>query len=396
MAQSTRWERGLILLLLLVCSLQSAHAVAIGVNRASLSFEEVLRGGYAETTIVVTTDAAEPIGGEVLLTGEAAEWLNFSSREFNFSSTQPYELKVIVQPPSDAQLQTYNVDLVVITGTIARSEGGNMGTSTRASFRVPVQIRVSGTERIECTVGGVSVLDTERGQPLEVQLSIQNRGNVRINPEVTIEVHDQLQAKSLGIKSAEFGRRILPTVTDEASRSFLFDLAPSQYWATVKVPMCGYSTLQTFDVLEPGGIKDDGDFIRIEAPAWANTGDIVPIQAIFRNKGTRGVRASFRGTISNVATDEIVKVISTDEYVVEPGATAEIPTFFNPVVGGQYTVSGKVFYNNKLTIERNTIINVNGAAVSQAGSSRTWAILIVLTIAILIMLILIQRRKRRR
>jgi hypothetical protein len=147
-------------------------------------------------------------------------------------------------------------------------------------------------------------------------------------------------------------------------------------------------------VLEPGAIKDDGDFIRIDAPAWAETGEIIPITAVFRNRGARGVRASLKGTITNQDTQEIVKVISTEEFVVDPDATAEIPTFFNPDVGGQYVVSGKIYYNNKLTTERNTLINVNGAPVTSSAFSKTTIIIIALVIIILVLLILIRRRRQ--
>jgi hypothetical protein len=382
----------LIPILLLLLLLPNAHAVAIGVNRASLSFTEVLRGGYAEEVIVVTTDSPDLISGEVLVSGEAGEWLNYTE-EFNFSSSQPYNLKIAVQPPIDAQVQSYTVNLSILTGSLARDGGGRIGTATRASFRVPVTIEMTGTERVACTVGGITVQDMERGEPMTVDVSIVNRGNVRINPQVNVEVFDQLRAKSFGTKSIEFGSRILPTVLSSATRQFNFDLQPEQYWAAVSVPECSYSTLVTFDVLEPGSIKDDGDFIRIDAPAWGNTGDIIPIKAIFRNKGARGVRAQFKGTISRIDNEQIVKVINSEEYIVDPGVTAEIQTFFNPTEGGQYKISGKVYYNSKLTSERETLVNINGAPVGQGGTNWTLIVLLLMVVVALILLILIRKRK---
>jgi hypothetical protein len=385
--------KGLFILLLAILLLPSVHSVAIGVNRATLNFEDVLRGGYAEDVIIVTTDSPEPISGEVITSGEAAAWLNFSE-EFNFSSTQPYTLRVSIQPPMDAQIQNYEVNMSILTGTLSRSTGGRIGTTTRASFRVPIHVAMTGTERVACTVGGITVHDMERGEPMVVQLSVLNRGNVRINPQVTVEIYDQLRATSFGKKSEEFGSRILPTVLGSATREFNFNLQPQQYWAAVSVPECGYSTLATFDVLEAGGIKDDGDFVRIDVPPWANTGDIIPIKAIFKNKGARGVRAQFKGTISRIDNGQIVKVINSEEYVVDPEVTAEIQTFFNPLEGGQYKIAGKVYYNNKLTIERETLVNVNGSPVREKGAIN-WTLVsgIAIVVVILILLILIRKRK---
>jgi hypothetical protein len=386
----------LAITLVALSSLPDAHAVALGVNRASISFEDVLRGGYAETYVTVTTDSVDPVTAEANLTGEAAEWINLSATEFEFSRDEPYLLKVAIMPPSDAQLQDYDINLTVLTGNLGRSGGGRIGTATRASFRIPIRLGMTGNEIISCSVGGLRVLDTETDQPLELQLSILNRGNVRINPKVNLVVLDQLQSKEITSASTEFGSRILPTVSSDTSRIMDVTLVPGQYWADVSVPECGFRQLFTFDVLEPGGIKDDGDFLRLQAPNWAQTGDIIPINAVFRNKGVRGVRAVFKGTIARADTGEIVKVISTDEYIVGPDATAEIETFFNPLVGGQYEVRGKIRYNDKLTLERSTLINVNGAPVEARMSSGRTVIVVFIVIIILLLLILIRKRKQRR
>jgi hypothetical protein len=284
--------------------------------------------------------------------------------------------------------------MTIITSALGGSGGGRMGTSTRASFRIPIDIIMTGTEHVLCTGGGIQVFDTEEGRPLEFRVSVLNRGNVRINPDITVEIYDKLRSKLVENKTLVFDQRILPTTAVTATKSISLDLPASQYWAMVRVPLCEYGDIQTFDVLAPGGIKDDGEFIRLDAPAWANTGDVVPITAVFRNRGERGVRAVLKGTISRVDNNQIVKVINSDEYIVEPGATAQIQTFFNPVVGGQYVVTGKIFYNNKLTMERNTIINVNGAPVKRAGSSSLWFVLVII-IVILLLLILIRRKKQK-
>lgn len=383
------------LVVIAMCAASSdVGAVALGVNRASLAFTEVLRGGYAEDVITITTDSEDPVQGELLLEGEAAQWLSFSDRVFNFSRDSQYQLRVMVQPPVDTQVLDYYANMTIITSGLGRTGGGLMGTSTRASFRVPVLVSMTGTERLACVGGGLTVLDTEEGRPLEFEVSIVNRGNVQINPNITIEVYDKLRSRLIENVTVDFGRRIQPTRTEVALKSVAFDLDASQYWAMVKVPLCEYADLQTFDVLAPGGIKDDGDLLRIDVQSWANTGDIIPVKAIFRNMGERGVRAVFKGTIVRADNRQIVKVIDSDEYIVAPDTTAEILTYFNPQVGGQYVVNGKVFYNNKLTVERSALINVNGAPVDDGSRFPVVMVGIVIVIVILVMLILIKRKKR--
>lgn len=387
---------GALSIMLLVLLLPSVHAVAIGVNRASINFENVLRDGYAKSEVVVTTDSPETISAQVLLYGdEAAPWINFSARNFTFSRDAPYTLAVEASPPNDAQILQYRINMSILTGELARSDGGLLGTSTRASLGVPIFLTMTGTERLECQVGGLTVPDTERGQSLEVQMTLLNTGNVRVSPDVEIEIRDRFQAQLITKNKAGFGTSVLPTLSARRSVFFPLDIQSDQYWITVRIPQCGYVGVATFDMLDTGGVKDDGEFIRIDAPSYANTTEIVPISAVFRNKGVRSVRASFRGTITLIDTDTIAKVINSEQYLVDPGATANIETFFNPQEPGRYMITGKVFYNDKLTLERNAVLNVGGAAIEGTAFGWTTIILLALLLLIIFLLILIIRRKRR-
>ena len=199
-------------------------AVALGVNRASLAFTDVLRGGYAEDVITITTDSEDPVQGELLLEGEAAQWLSFSDRVFNFSRDNQYQLHVMVQPPVDTQVLDYYANLTIITSGLGRTGSGLMGTSTRASFRVPILVSMTGTERLACIGGGLTVLDTEEGRPLEFEVGIINRGNVQINPNITIEVYDKLRSQLIENLTVDFGRRIQPTRSETTLKSVAFEI----------------------------------------------------------------------------------------------------------------------------------------------------------------------------
>lgn len=385
-------------LLFFVCVLLSSqvYAVAIGVNRASINFQDVLRSGYARETVTITTDSEELLSGELLLYGEEQEWLNFSSRTFNFSRDAPYELIVEARPPADARIQSYRVNMSILTGELSRSSGGLLGTATRASLGVPIFLQMTGTERLACQVAGLRVLDAERGRPVQVLLTVLNRGNVRVNPDIEIEVFDKLQENSLAQQTLPFGSSVLPTLSEERYLNFPFtDLDRSQYWARISVPVCGYTNIVSFDVLEVGEIKDDGDFIRIDAASWAKTGDIIPINAVFRNRGVRSVTASFKGTIARIDNDEIVKVVDTEKYLVDPSVTANIETFFNPTEPGQYMVSGRILYNDKLTVEKSTVINVNGSGLPDSGSFSMQTLLLLLMFLVIIWLLFLIIKRRR-
>ncbi|MBR9693103.1 hypothetical protein GOV07_04205 [Candidatus Woesearchaeota archaeon] len=389
---------GALFLLLLVFT-PVTLAVGIGVNKGSISYEDVLQNGYAQEVILVTTDSPETIIGTYQFEGGIAPWLRVEPPvdEFEFSRGNPYALTLIVEPPRDARLEDYDGGFRVLTGEILRSDGGKIGTSTRAAFFIKIALGVSGTERLECSMGGVRIKDTELEQPFDFMANVVNKGNVRIQPEFKISIYDQFQEKLVAELAVPMDEEIFPTVTSNFVTQVTYDLSPGQYWATVELPLCGDSTFLTFDVLDRGGVADKGELLRVEAQSWAETGDIIPIKAIFLNKGSRIVSAKFKGTITTRNGGRLVKVIDTDLYNVPPGETAEIETFFNPVDPAQYIVAGRVLYNNKLTFQKGTVINVEGMKLLAAASfGGPFLLILFLLIAILVFLILIARKKRRR
>lgn len=394
-----RFSAVLVILLCFLFLIPSTLGVGIGVNKGRLSFEEVLQNGYAEEYVEVVTESETPILGTYQFEGDIAPWLRVEppDQNFTFSSGNPHKMKVIIEPPTDARLEQYSGGLRVLTGDIGRSTGGKIGTATRAAFLIRIGLGVTGTESLECRVGGVRIQDTEEGQPSDFIASVSNRGNVRIKPVFIVEIFDQYQTELLKNITLEMEDEILPTATDEYVTQLFHELPAGQYWARVRTPLCRGTSLLTFDVFEPGGIVDKGELIRIEAAPWAETGEILPIKAIFRNMGSRTVSARFKGTVTTREGGELVKVIDTDPINVLLGETKELETFFNPTIPGQYIVAGRVYYNKKLTFQKSTVINVNGyplEAVSNYGG--LFILIFIIIIVILFLLILIAKKRKRK
>ena len=383
---------------LLACvSIPTAHAVGIGVNKATIDYTDVLQNGYAQDTILVTTDSPDPIDGTWQVEGDIAPWVRIEPPDanFTFSQSAPYPLTVVVEPPADARLMNYTGGIRVLTGQLARTEGGKIGTTTRAAFLIKLNLGVTGTQHLSCVAGGVQIKDTEIGQPFDFLATVHNTGNVRIRPSFSILVYDQYQTKLVANLSVATDQDILPTTTENILKSVMHNLPPGQYWAQVTSAPCGDSAFITFDILDRGGIADQGELLGIDVNPWAKTGDIVPITARFRNEGSRTENAKFKGTVTSQATGQLVKVIDTDSYSVAPGQTVPIETYFNPTDPGQYIIAGRILYNDKLTFQKSAILNVQGPSMVPSGVS-WWLILLLIVIIILILLILIARKRRRR
>jgi hypothetical protein len=394
-------KRGLMaaLIVLLLCALVAPGtlAIGIGVNKAFISYADVLQNGYAQDDVLVTTDSPTPITGTYEFTGDIAPWLRVTppDQNFTFSNGQPYRLTIIVEPPKDAQLVNYTGGVRILTGEVARTGGGKIGTVLRGALLIKIGLGLTGTQLIACRAGGIEIKNTEIGQPFDFIASISNKGNVRIRPDFTILIYDQYQTKLVKNITLTATAEILPTATGEMLLQVSQDLPVGQYWARVDVPLCGDSAFLTFDVLDRGGIADNGELLNIDVNPWAKTGDIIPIYAVFKNTGSRVVSAKFKGTITTEDGQRIMKVIDTDLYNVPPSATARIETFFNPTEPGRFIIAGRVLYNSKLTFQKSVLLNVAGPLMVATQQWGGIALLFLFVIIVLLLLILITKRRRR-
>ena len=104
--------------------------------------------------------------------------------------------------------------------------------------------------------------------------------------------------------------------------------------------------------------------------------------------------AKFKGVIT--MNNKIVQNIDSDFYDVAPGQMINLTVFFTPKKQGQYYISGRALYNNKLSFEKSSILNVNSGEDITDINMLYVVVIIIIIIIILILLILIKRRKKRK
>jgi len=387
----------ILFLIILNTSLHTVNAASISVTKAIIEYNNVLRGGYAEDVLYVSTDAPFDVPISYELLGDTKDWITISP-DLNDPNTTIYisnanyqTVRIIIQPPSDTPLGVYNGYVRILTGTL-NTPGGQYGSQLQAAFMIRIRIELTGTEFLSCSGGGVVLKDTEIGSPIEYYMTVSNVGNIRIKPTATIDIWNQDQTKLLTTKKVEFGgKEVLPTINEAFSNTFTNDLRIGQYWAYVTIEPCGNSELTTFNVYEKGTIVDSGELIRLDVQPWAKIGDVVPITATFRNTGGRTVSAKFKGVVTS--ENRIVETIDSEFYDIQPSETGNIIVYFTPKKFGQYILSGRVLYNNKLSFEKSTVLNVNEGVEKSSNSWIYILILIVMIIIILLLLIRIRKKK---
>ncbi len=373
------------------------EATVIGANKGVISFKNVLKNGYAQEFVTLSTDTDFNLSITYKVEGEIADWIRLepSTQPFFISRDHPYVVAVIIEPPADAKNQEYAASVRFLTGALAGPEG-QFGTAVRAAINTRIGAAISGQEIVSCSVAGYELDDVEEGYPVELYAVVTNSGNVRIKPDFVLEFWNQDQTQLVKTFNFTINNSILPTVQEKVFYSFAQSLGIGQYWVRVRTPLCGEgsSAFLTMSVIEKGGVSDKGDLINIENPVWAKAGDIVPIDAVFRNLGSRVVSAKFKGTINS--GENIFKIIDTDPLDVMPGETVKLRTYFNPTRDGQYVITGRVLYNKKLTFDRSSILNVNPSGTPPStGGAFNWSIILIILAVVIIVLVFLVLRKRK-
>jgi hypothetical protein len=379
------------LMILAFCHFGSA--VSIGVSPGSFSIDNLLREGYGERTVRISTNSEEIVQGHFETRGELSEWISFQPNRttFNMTSGQPYILKIIISPPNDAASGTYSGFIDFVTDTVG-AQGSRAGSLVKAGVTLRFGATVTDEQIIDCTAGGFSVSDIEEGFPLILSYTILNKGNVRISPPVQFEILDWLQEKTISAQDLS-SPVVLPTVEDRIEHDISIGAIPlGQYIARITIPQCGSSGISDFSIVEKGAIIDKGSLERIENKAWAYVNEPVEISAIFTNSGPRQVGATFLGSIK--LDDRIVEVIETREVRVDPGETASLSEFFTPKEVGRYIITGRVAYNKKLTFEKGSVLNVNPA--DDEGTKPRYSLLLIYLIIVISIIFLIRKIRKER
>ncbi|MCC7574005.1 hypothetical protein KO361_00230 [Candidatus Woesearchaeota archaeon] len=388
----------IISIVLVMILSQNTEASILGVNRARLNFENVLRGGYAEQQITVSMGSERAIQVFYEAKGEIADWITLEPRDEHLIVTEnnPGIINVIVEPPSDARVDTYEGTIIISTGPVGEITS-QIGTNIVVAFEVKITVTITDTQIISCTAGGINLDTIEINEENTITATIRNTGNVRIRPLFEMKIFSQLQEQLIKEHAYRHDAEIIPTKTEIINNKINLGLEPGQYWAEITEPICGNKATITFSVLERGGISDEGNLITLRTKTWATTNEIVPITAKFKNQGTRTVSAQFKGVI--LKDGKIIKIIESETINVPRNEEIDIEMFYTPEEPGQYQVKGRIHYNQKVTQERGTIINVNTETKTQKTNTNivtlTYSIIII-TITTLLFLILRKKKKKKR
>lgn len=344
--------------ILFIIFIKSIDSTIVGVSPPEISFNNVLRNGYAERNLVISIDSIEPINVEITTRGEISDWLNFSKKSFEVRKDKPYSLKVSVTPPVDTPSGNYSGFITIKTGSLGEGVPGGAVGVIRSAVEPHIKVNVVDYEIRDCIATKFKVDSVEKGDDIVFSLNIVNNGNIRLKPKIVVDIWDKDQISI--VKTQEFQKQeILPSIEDTFDiRVNTKDLDIGQYFVEVSVPECYSTSTLTFDVLEIGALKSDGVLTSILIPREINLGDTTQIIANFKNTGEKAVEAQFKGKVTRGG--KIIQVLESEKLLVPVGEVNNFNFYFTPKDLGKHIILGRVYYSNKKTFELSTGFDVIG------------------------------------
>lgn len=337
----------------------NAGAVGIGVSPGTVNFAGVLRSGYAEKTVILSTSSEEPVKCEVYAEGPFKDWLRFSpGKTFTVPPKSQLNLKIIAEPPEDVPNGVYEGFITVAILPKDRV-GGGTGSSVVAAVSLISSVEISDVERLNYRIMDVLVKDTEERRDIEVFLTIDNDGNVRIVPDIHVDILDE--DKTTVLESADYSEKTVnPTTVEEIMIKIPNSLPVGKYFARITAKIAGEKMAEKFvgfEVLERGSLSIQGKLLKVELnKIWVYTGEIVEIKAAFKNDGILSTSAVFKGKAT--IEDTVVDVLESEEVEIPTGQVGELTAYFTPKKQGRYSIIGRVYYSKKVTPEKSSVLNV--------------------------------------
>ncbi len=400
----------LIFLIGLSILLPNCGAISVGVSPGTITFKNLLRGGYAEQQITISSSGRQTLVGRVYAKwedGEDWDWVSFDTNTFEVEGRTLTKIRAFIRPPDDVSNGEYKglIYVALKPKEVYAEEGTAIGIGAAAAIKTTAIITDREIKR--WTYQNIEVKDIEEGNPIEVKLTAINTGNVRIRPEIKVEILDQMKQKV--VKSVDYSEtEILPTAREEILITIpTDDLKLGQYWARITMYQDGRQIgqeIMTFDYLERGALRVKGVLNSVRSSVWTQVGDTSRIDAIFSNIGemVTMAKAKFQILLDGALKD----VVESEEMRVEVGETVNLTAFYKPQEVGKYEIIGIVYYSGKITEEKSTILNVNQRVVSEApeeeeeappaGADYTWVIILLIVIIVALFAIRIINVRRRR
>jgi hypothetical protein len=403
--QKIRRTRPAIILFIAITAL-ALDASAIGVSPAIIVFNHTVRGGYAEKVLLLSTAGSEELTVRVESGGVVKDWIKFepNQSEFEIPKRSATPLTVKVSIPVNIQNGYYEGKVVITTLYKGREDEENTSYAMfMPGLIVNVQITVTGDEVSDYRIRSISARNAEQYYPVEFTVTVENTGNVLINPRLQFTILDD-EHNPVGKYFEHHETSVLPTVTKEISiKMQTDDMSLGDYYAKITSDR-NESYTAFFQILQPGTLAVRGTLEQISLnKIWVRPEETVRVEGLFRNEGERAINSAKLKCEAHLVnleagTNELIGVFDGTSIEVPVGERITLESYFTPKKSGRYSIDCVTFYSGRTTDVKSTVLNVMEAETAYYNVltvlTSPEGMVTLLLIAIAILIAYIYRRRR--
>ena len=378
---------GLICMCLLAIA-PSAYTAGIGVSPPTLSYEKVLKGGTAQEQFTIFNSADADVYYDVRVEGN--DWFSFEPNPpVKVPAKGSVKVNAIVNPPGDTANGVYNCTVYVEPSEVNVTGGEGAVMGILPAIGITTSVEITGEQILSGNVYKISVENNEIDKPIRFKIGFANTGNVRAEPETSINILKDEKALETLKKSDE----IIPGEAKEITAEWI-GKDVGEYGSNVKVTLNGELLSERslkFDVLERGALRCKGEIVEIKAPKEVSVGKPAKIEVGFKNTGSIALEAKIKGDV--ILNRELVKVIESEPVLIEVGETALLTAYLNPEKSGNYLIDGDVIYEGKKAAMNQITISVKSAEASGMNMNIILFSGLALLAAMILIVILVAKKR---
>lgn len=370
---------GLALVCLVALALGSlpAFAQGVGISPTAAEFDDTLRNGEYYRTITVINGGSSDQVFSFQPGGDIGQWLTIVDTEdrtqvletITAGANSRARVLLRLNIPEDAPNGTFRGVVRVMAAGSGSTQGNGAGASVNIGAEILVQAIVSGTQVIDGKLIDASVNQVELGSFMRINSVVQNLGNVRVNPQVTLEVlnpegtvvfqetfqQESIFASETGALTAEWdttGQELGDYRVKTSVRFGDFDVGEREF---------------DFTILPFGTLTRQGELRSLELVVKPDPQDLGMMHAIFQNTGQIDTLAKFIGEF--YFGDRLIDVLTSEEVLVLVGEQKRLEVFPRAGEAGEYSIRGKVNFEGKESEVLRLNFLVAAAAVSSNGEA---------------------------
>jgi hypothetical protein len=345
-------------------------ASGIGVSPSKISAENMLREGHFEKQVYLSgIPSGEKVSVQV--EGNIKDWITTDEGDsFYFPKGQAsVPLTFMIDVPGDAANGIYEATAEISSGKESKNKG-ETSVSVISKVKVEITVKITGTQVREYTISSVSIPATEDGSPINVFVTIQNKGNVAAGPErMDFVVREKPEGEIIWQGNISEIKGIMPYTTGISEITFQTGLPKGQYWAYAafydadKLIQKQDSVL---DIFEKGSLKKSGALNSVACDR-IKLGETAKIVGVFENTGETAVSAKL---VAEIYKDGGLTSVTESPYSeVLPGKTDSLIIYYRPFAAGDYTIKAYAPYSVKKTAMIDALLKVTDNSASMPSGN---------------------------